>query len=215
MLFDIIGKTKASSGSGPRSTQPVSVPVPVERPALLINRIADVQPVHVAPARQASRNVLSSDVEIRGTLCFAESLTFDGRLEGEIYTEGCLTLGENAVVKGEIHAGVAVIYGKVEGNVTVQHRCELMSSAELVGDISGISLVIEEGATFIGQSTVGRFELVEEPPVPVVSKSAPVRQVAYEAAAPEANDEESAVQPHGFLLDPIESEEELAEPMAA
>lgn len=213
MLFDIIGKTKASSGSGPRGTQPVSVPVPAERPPLLINRIADVQPVvHAAPARATSRNVLSSDVEIRGTLSFAESLTFDGRLEGEIYTEGSLTVGENAIIKGEIHAGVAVIYGKVEGNVTVQHRCELMSSAELVGDISGLALVIEEGATFVGQSTVGRFELVEEPPVPA-SKSAPVMSVVRESAPAEVEDDE--VEPHGFLLDPIESEEELAQPMAA
>lgn len=203
MLFDIIGKAKPASGSGPRGTQPVSTPVPVERPALLINRITEVQPVHAAPPQAAIRNVLSSDVEICGTLSFADNLTFDGKLEGEIYTEGCLTLGENAIVKGQIHAGVAVIYGQVEGNITVQHRCELKASSAVIGDISGLAMSMDEGATFVGQSSVGRFELVEER-APVTTPTL----VRKTEAAPAPEDEETEVEPHGFLLDPIESEEE-------
>jgi cytoskeletal protein CcmA (bactofilin family) len=42
----------------------------------------------------------------------------------------------------------------VNGNVTVQERCELKSNAELLGDLKAMRIIIEEGATFIGHSEV-------------------------------------------------------------
>jgi hypothetical protein len=38
----------------------------------------------------ASKNVLNSDVEIKGNLKFAGELTFEGKLDGEIHTDGTL-----------------------------------------------------------------------------------------------------------------------------
>jgi hypothetical protein len=38
----------------------------------------------------SSKNVLNSDVEIKGNLKFDGELTFDGKLEGEIHTDGTL-----------------------------------------------------------------------------------------------------------------------------
>ena len=35
----------------------------------------------------ASKNVLNSDVEIKGNIKFSGELTFDGKLDGEIHTE--------------------------------------------------------------------------------------------------------------------------------
>jgi cytoskeletal protein CcmA (bactofilin family) len=60
------------------------------------------------------------------------------------------------VVKGELKTRGVTIFGKVEGNVSVSDRCELKSNAILIGDISAGTLSIEEGATFMGQSSVGR-----------------------------------------------------------
>ena len=67
-----------------------------------------------------------------------------------------LTVGENALIKGEVKTRSVIIFGKVEGNITVQERCELKSNAILVGDIAAGTLAIEEGATFMGQSQVGK-----------------------------------------------------------
>jgi cytoskeletal protein CcmA (bactofilin family) len=102
----------------------------------------------------SSKNILSSDVELTGTLKFASDLIFDGKLDGEILSEGTLTLGKNAVVKGEIRTKSVTIHGSVNGNVTVQERCELKSNAELLGDLKAMRIIIEEGATFIGHSEV-------------------------------------------------------------
>ena len=104
----------------------------------------------------SSKNVLSNDVEIKGSIKFSHDLIIDGKIEGEVQSDGSLTVGENALIKGEIKTRSVIIFGKVEGNITVQERCELKSNAILVGDISAGTLSIEEGATFMGQSSVGK-----------------------------------------------------------
>lgn len=102
-----------------------------------------------------TRNVLSSDVEIKGTVKFQHDLIVDGKIEGDIQSTGNLTVGENARLKAEIKTGTIVIYGKVHGNMTATDRVELKSSAEVIGDIKAKVLTIEAGAIFVGKSTVG------------------------------------------------------------
>lgn len=101
------------------------------------------------------RNVLSSDVDIKGNVKFAEDLIVDGKIEGEINSSGNLTVGENARLKAEIKTGTVVVYGKVHGNMTASDRIELKASAEVIGDIKTKTLSIEAGAIFVGKSTVG------------------------------------------------------------
>lgn len=103
----------------------------------------------------ASKNILSSDVEIIGNLKFSHDLIIDGSIDGEVVSDGNLTVGENARIKGEIKTKSVTVFGKVEGNITVTDRCELKSKAELIGDIRAGTLSIEEGAAFMGASTVG------------------------------------------------------------
>lgn len=104
----------------------------------------------------SGKNVLSNDVEIKGSLKFSQDLIIDGKIDGEVLSDGSLTVGENATVMGEIKTKSCTIFGKVQGNVTVTERCELKMNAVLEGDVSAGTLSIEEGATFMGQSSVGR-----------------------------------------------------------
>jgi cytoskeletal protein CcmA (bactofilin family) len=122
------------------------------------------EPAAAAPAAAASapqrpvgpsRNVLSSDVEIKGTVKFTNDLVVDGRIEGEIQSEGNLTVGENARLKAEIKTGTVVVYGKVHGNIIAADKVELKATAEVVGDIKAKTLSIEPGAIFVGKSAVG------------------------------------------------------------
>jgi cytoskeletal protein CcmA (bactofilin family) len=100
------------------------------------------------------KNLLSSDVEIKGSIKFQNELTVDGKIEGEINSAGVLTVGENAEIKGEIKTKSVTVYGKVHGNITVEDRCELKGRASLYGDLKATRLVIEDGATFVGKSEV-------------------------------------------------------------
>jgi len=100
------------------------------------------------------KNILSSDVEIKGSIKFANDLIIDGKVEGEILSPGVLIVGENAEVRGEIKTKSVTVHGKVHGNITVEERCELKGRAQLIGDLKAARLVIEEGATFVGKSEV-------------------------------------------------------------
>ena len=105
-------------------------------------------------AEHAGKDVLSSDVEIKGSIKVQKELLIDGKVEGEIHSDGVLTIGENADIRGEIKTKSITVYGKVQGNITVGERCELKSRCTLQGDLKATRLVIEEGATFIGKSEV-------------------------------------------------------------
>jgi cytoskeletal protein CcmA (bactofilin family) len=105
-------------------------------------------------AEHSGKDVLSSDVEIKGTIKFQKELLIDGKVEGEINSDGVLTVGENADIRAEIKTKSITIYGKVQGNVSVSERCELKSKCTLQGDLKAARLIIEEGATFIGKSEV-------------------------------------------------------------
>src|SRR6266516_3363386 len=82
-------------------------------------------------ADHGGKDILSSDVEIKGSIKFQKELLIDGKVEGEINSDGVLTIGENADIRGEIKT-----------------KCTLQ------GDLKAARLVIEEGATFIGKSEV-------------------------------------------------------------
>lgn len=101
------------------------------------------------------RNILSNDVSINGSVRFANDLLVDGKIEGEITSEGALTVAENAIIKAEIKTKTVVVYGKVHGNVVASDRIEIKSGAEMVGDVKASTLSIEPGAIFVGKSEVG------------------------------------------------------------
>ena len=111
--------------------------------------VAEAAPSYAPTTRvqQLTRNVLNSDVEVIGSLRFSDDLLIDGTVEGDISSEGVLSVGQNAVIRAEINTKSVIIHGKVIGNVTVTDRVELKSTAELVGDIQAASLAIE-GAIF-------------------------------------------------------------------
>jgi cytoskeletal protein CcmA (bactofilin family) len=114
-------------------------------------------------AEHSGKDVLSSDVEIKGSIKFQKELLIDGKVEGEINSDGVLTIGENADIRGEIKTKSITVYGKVHGNITVGERCELKSRCTLQGDLKAARLVIEEGATFIGKSEVTSGKVAASP----------------------------------------------------
>jgi cytoskeletal protein CcmA (bactofilin family) len=125
----------------------------------------------------AGKCILSGDVEIKGSIKFQTELLIDGKVEGDINSDGILTVGENAEIRSEIKTKSITVYGKVHGNITVSERCELKSKCVLQGDLKAARLTIEEGATFIGKSEVtsGAFSAKSAARPEVVRPSEPIK----------------------------------------
>lgn len=110
--------------------------------------------------------MLSSDVEIKGNLKFTGELTFEGKIDGEIQTEGTLNLGDCATVNGNINAQTVVVRGKVNGNIVAKDKIEIKTKAELFGDIRASKLSVEEGVTFVGKAEVNPNKVSPTPARP-------------------------------------------------
>jgi cytoskeletal protein CcmA (bactofilin family) len=100
---------------------------------------------------------IGKSVVIRGELSGSEDLYVDGQVEGKIELQGnSLIIGPNGKVKAEVNAKMAVIEGKVEGNIHTAGRTELKKSAVVLGDITTQRFSIEEGAYLKGKVEVHR-----------------------------------------------------------
>jgi cytoskeletal protein CcmA (bactofilin family) len=112
-------------------------------------------PTDTRAGQPASKNttVLTADCEFKGSMAFSGELQMHGRLEGTIESEGgTLTIGEEAMIKGEIKVNDVLIYGKVQGNVTATGRVELRGKAEVYGDLHCNRLAMDDGVVFVGKS---------------------------------------------------------------
>ena len=109
----------------------------------------------------ATRNVLNSDVKVVGVLRFTDDLLVDGTVQGEIESEGVLTVGVNAVIeagdsnKVAVSTRSAIIHGQVTGDGVVTDRVELASTAQLVGNVTAAKIAIQDGAVFHGFCKIG------------------------------------------------------------
>jgi cytoskeletal protein CcmA (bactofilin family) len=89
--------------------------------------------------------------EIDGKYTFSGTVMLNGKFKGEICSNDTLIIGEKAVVKASIRAGVILISGEVVGNVLGTERVELRGTARVFGDVEAPVVVVEEGVLFEGQ----------------------------------------------------------------
>ncbi|MBU0560402.1 MAG: polymer-forming cytoskeletal protein [Bacteroidetes bacterium] len=101
-------------------------------------------------------SILSSGIKIEGKLYSEGNVRLDGQMVGELTVNGNLTLGDSSNVKGNVKARNVTICGKVEGTVQVADKLILESGSKLTGDLVSKILVIEEGAIFEGNSSMGQ-----------------------------------------------------------
>lgn len=108
---------------------------------------------------------LGKGTEFKGVITYHGTIRIDGRIEGEIITEGTLIVGEGAIIHAEISAGTVISGGQITGNITAIEKIQLLPTAVLDGSIKTPLLMIEEGVRFNGHcemdrsGTVAHYEL--------------------------------------------------------
>lgn len=108
------------------------------------------------------QTLIGHGCEIRGTIQSTGVVRVDGRLVGTVQHAGTLIIGPKAKVEANIHAKALAIAGEVKGDLTVEGRLELLSSARVHGSIRCGTLVVHEGAVFLGRSAMGEARTDDE-----------------------------------------------------
>ena len=115
------------------------------------------------------RSIIPAGVTIRGKIEGAVELIVAGTVDGEIHLRGTLRLLEGGRLRGQVTVWEALIAGRTEGTLMASDRAEILSTAQIEGEIRARRLIIAEGALVNGRMVVGppdahltRLDLIEE-----------------------------------------------------
>ena len=118
----------------------------------------------------AQPTIIARGVTLEGNFQGQGDVVVEGQVKGSLTTTGSLTVGPEAVIEAEVRAAEASIAGTVQGNMTITNRCEVRSTAKLIGDVTAQVIAIEAGASFQGRLIVGT-KATEAKRVPVGERS--------------------------------------------
>lgn len=106
------------------------------------------------PAPLGSTTLIAKGTVIKGDVTFTGALYLEGHVEGTLKAdsaEALLTLSEQGVVHGEIHAPRVTINGEVKGDIHAADRLELAGAARVDGNVYYKLLEMAAGAQINGR----------------------------------------------------------------
>lgn len=107
-------------------------------------------PSKSGPALPDEVAFVGKDVDFKGVITYSGTVRIDGSLEGEIYTEGGLLVGPEAVIKAKVSAGTVVCHGTITGDILAKNQIVLCAPAVVQGSLTTPVLSMEEGVVFNG-----------------------------------------------------------------
>jgi len=84
-----------------------------------------------------------------------------GHFRGELETRGEIRIAHEADVQGNLDVGVAIIEGRMEGEIQAEVRVTLEPNSMVVGTINAPALVVRDGAGFVGKAAINPKEGME------------------------------------------------------
>jgi cytoskeletal protein CcmA (bactofilin family) len=90
-----------------------------------------------------------------GELHIDGDVRLGGTVQGEIHATGDVEVDDEAKVNASLAGGDINIRGSVSGPVTARKRLVVARSGSLTGDVRVARLVIQDGATFSGNVSMG------------------------------------------------------------
>ncbi len=97
-------------------------------------------------------------VAFKGVIRYNGTVRIDGRMEGEIHTDGVLLVGKDAVITAQISSRMVVSRGKITGDITATEKVRLLAPATLNGSVKAPLLSMEEGVLFTGTTKMPQAE---------------------------------------------------------
>ena len=126
------------------------------------------QPPEAHTTSQRGGITLGPNDRLIGELHIDGDVRLAGTVQGEIHATGDVEVDDAAKVNASLAGGDINIRGHVSGPVTARKRLVVAKSGSLTGDVRVARLVIQDGATFSGNVSMGpqpdAFAAAPEPP---------------------------------------------------
>ena len=97
---------------------------------------------------KSAPSILSHDMHIVGKIFSTGDIQIEGRLDGDLRSHA-VTIGEKAVVSGEVAGDTVTVFGQVKGTIRAR-QVYLCATSKVTGDVFNEALAIETGAQLNG-----------------------------------------------------------------
>ncbi len=99
-------------------------------------------------------NLVGSGTTIKGEINSKGDVRVDGKIVGEVRSQGKIVVGDTGVIEGDIFCVNADFSGRIHGKADVSELLSLKASSVFIGDIIANKLSIEPGARFTGNCSM-------------------------------------------------------------
>jgi cytoskeletal protein CcmA (bactofilin family) len=94
--------------------------------------------------------LLGEESEFEGKLFFTGAARLDGRMRGEIRSDGVLIVGESGVLHSEIRVRKVIVCGQVRGTIVASEKIEIRAPGKVFGNLQCPVVSVEDGVIFEG-----------------------------------------------------------------
>lgn len=140
--------------------------------------------------------------EIQGDFTVKGSARIDGRINGNVSSDGTLIVGASGSINGNVTADAVMVGGEILGDIQAPGKVELTSTAKVLGDITTNLIVIDENAVFQGKCDMNQTEPDRKARAKAVKAGKKSAKAAIEEALKEVEEEanrEAAAQEESML----------------
>jgi len=102
-------------------------------------------------------DVIGLASHFKGDFRFGKYTRIEGKIEGNVSSDGILILSSTSEIKAEINGRIVVIDGKIEGNINAEECVIVQEHGLVTGNIKSPNVEIDPGATINGSIFMGKY----------------------------------------------------------
>ncbi len=106
--------------------------------------------------------LIGEGTTLEGNILSSHSLRIDGKVIGDVSTEGTIHIGEKGEVQGAVKAINVILSGRVQGNVEAKETLRITDGGKLLGDGKIKTLIVDENGFFEGNSKMHQGDTESE-----------------------------------------------------
>ena len=126
---------------------------------------------------------ITSNTIIKGEFSSHSDIRVDGAVDGTIYSDSRIVVGEKAALSGNVICNNLDFWGKIVGDVYVKDELSLKSTACIEGNLYVCKLNVELGAKLLGSCQMISETQFEEYKKKIVTNPLPSPKAAETPAA--------------------------------